>query len=104
MRDLPMKCLETKCRRKPTLHHFPVKKAHGGRITVPLCRCTHNKAEIMDVDTIEMIIEKAPEYWMRTGQWRRAKGSYYKFVNEWRINHPKRRTDVLDRADSAAGA
>ena len=78
------KCLIPKCRRKPTKHHFPIKKSDGGVLTVPLCRLHHNLAEAGDPEIMDLLIKFAPIYWMINGKWSEHEQEFYEWLEEYK--------------------
>lgn len=60
------------CGRTPAdNHHFPLTRRYG-KSTVPLCRLHHTEAHWGDVEVIELLIKRAPAYWMEHGKWEEA--------------------------------
>jgi hypothetical protein len=54
------------------------RKKHPELPTVPLCWKCHARED--DEETINELIQKAPGYWMSTGQWELAYPLYARFL------------------------
>jgi hypothetical protein len=81
-----MRCLYPRCKNKPTRHHFPITRAQGGTLTVPLCDfhqdCVHDEQPNKEV--VNIVFLKAPAYWMRHGLWTpEAQDIYYIALAQW---------------------
>jgi hypothetical protein len=78
-----MKCLVPRCKCKAEKHHWPIKKADGGEVTVPLCKGHHKMAHRDDPYIISILVEHAPFYWLSIGSWYKAKRNYYRFKEQY---------------------
>jgi hypothetical protein len=64
-------------------HHWPRTRRYGSA-TVPLCPVCHTKAHAADPQTIQALIERAPDYWRAQGTWEANRADYERFLDRRR--------------------
>jgi hypothetical protein len=73
------------CNRSPTdKAHFPRTKLHGNA-TIRLCREHHTMQHAGDRNVMALLIERAPAYWKRTGQWEDVREEWDTWVSKRRV-------------------
>jgi hypothetical protein len=79
-------CIIPRCKRRPTKHHFPIKKADEGTLTIEICRLHHNRAEEKDKETLDIIATEAPFYWIKKRMWDEAQEPFMEWLKEYKEN------------------
>lgn len=64
-------------------HHWPHTRRYG-IATVPLCRAHHDAAHWGKAEVIESLIDLAPAYWRRTGEWDLHRDAYEQWCSRRR--------------------
>lgn len=73
------------CNRSPSEEaHWPRTRRYGDA-TIPMCWIHHAMQHAGDRNVMALLIERAPAYWVRTGQWDDVREEWDTWVSKRRV-------------------